>query len=199
MKTCNKCKETKDLSGFYAAGSPCKACRSEQNRIKNAANPEANRAKVRAWRLANPDKRKAQWRREAEKSRERCKEWYWADPERARSYAKAWKQANPQALKVQLQRRRALKTGSNADLTNEEWKQIWIEFDGLCFWCGETATSMEHIVPLNPRSFPLRGRHTKNNVVPACLPCNTKKRDKDPLVFLFESDPLVFLFESRNQ
>lgn len=171
MKTCNKCKETKDLSGFYAAGSPCKACRSEQNRIKNAANPEANRAKVRAWRLANPDKRKAQWRREA----------------------------NPQALKVQLQRRRALKTGSNADLTNEEWKQIWIEFDGLCFWCGETATSMEHIVPLNPRSFPLRGRHTKNNVVPACLPCNTKKRDKDPLVFLFESDPLVFLFESRNQ
>jgi 5-methylcytosine-specific restriction enzyme A len=51
---------------------------------------------------------------------------------------------------------------------------------GICHYCGNrfapNELTMDHLVPL------IRGgRSTKGNLVPACKPCNTKK--KNQLVF----------------
>lgn len=51
---------------------------------------------------------------------------------------------------------------------------------GLCHYCGKKFTfkqlSMDHVVPLARG-----GRSTKDNLVPACKSCNTKKKSMLPL------------------
>jgi 5-methylcytosine-specific restriction endonuclease McrA len=47
-----------------------------------------------------------------------------------------------------------------------------------CVYCGGGAGTADHI---RPRA--LGGGHTLGNLVPACQPCNLKKRDLDPVVF----------------
>ncbi|WP_136798753.1 MULTISPECIES: HNH endonuclease [Desulfosediminicola] len=46
---------------------------------------------------------------------------------------------------------------------------------GLCYYCGKKFTykqlTMDHLVPLSRG-----GRSTKDNLVPSCKKCNTKKK-----------------------
>jgi len=58
------------------------------------------------------------------------------------------------------------------------WKRKCSE--GKCYYCGGEAPpkemTMDHIVPI------IRGgKSTKNNVVPACKECNTKKKHSLPI------------------
>ena len=62
MKRCNKCGATKPVEDFYrAAGTrdgrrgDCIRCFSAARKARDAANPEANRARARAWRLENAE------------------------------------------------------------------------------------------------------------------------------------------------
>lgn len=52
--------------------------------------------------------------------------------------------------------------------------------NGICHYCGEKFPpgdlTMDHIVPIARG-----GRSVKNNVVPCCKACNTKKRQLLPL------------------
>lgn len=114
------------------------------------------------------------------------KTWYENNKERAAIAHKAWLKSNPEKCKLYDHNRRALKTSTLATLTIEEWEETWQEFDGHCFWCGDDATTMEHIVPLQPRRGELQGHHTKGNAVPACSPCNSSKHNMDPLRFYFK-------------
>ncbi len=51
---------------------------------------------------------------------------------------------------------------------------------GICHYCGQPTPpaqlTMDHIVPLARG-----GKSTKGNVVPACKPCNTKKKQLLPM------------------
>lgn len=118
------------------------------------------------------------------------KKYYEAHREEHRLRNKAWENSNSdkvkKALSVRKAKRRAIMTGATATLTTEDWQEIWEINDGLCLYCGDLAAHMDHIVPLNPRPGTPQGHHTKNNVTPACSPCNLSKSNKDPLVFLFE-------------
>ena len=42
-----------------------------------------------------------------------------------------------------------------------------------CVYCGGSATSIDHVVPRSRG-----GEHVWENVVAACRPCNTAKRDR---------------------
>lgn len=44
---------------------------------------------------------------------------------------------------------------------------------GACQYCGSRADSIDHVVPRSRG-----GAHTWDNVVAACRPCNTRKRDR---------------------
>lgn len=47
-------------------------------------------------------------------------------------------------------------------------------FDGECAYCNQPATTFDHIVPVS------RGGQTEpRNLVPACVSCNSSKRDRD--------------------
>lgn len=106
--------------------------------------------------------------------------------ELTRKAVSKWKKNNPDKANAHNRKRRALISGAACDLTWMDEIAIWKEHGRVCFWCGGVATTLEHIVPLSPRPGNQQGNHTYNNVVPACQPCNNKKSNKDPLVFLFE-------------
>ena len=51
---------------------------------------------------------------------------------------------------------------------------------GLCWYCGQqvgyAALTMDHVIPLARG-----GRSTKDNLVPCCKDCNTKKKSSLPV------------------
>jgi 5-methylcytosine-specific restriction endonuclease McrA len=52
-------------------------------------------------------------------------------------------------------------------------RAVFARDDHRCQYCGATAESIDHVVP-RARG----GQHVWENVVAACRPCNTRKRDR---------------------
>lgn len=73
-------------------------------------------------------------------------------------------------LKRRLAKKRIVMT-----LTAQEWLEVLEAHQNRCSYCGTTGVplTMDHVVPISKG-----GPHTKDNVVPACRPCNSRKRDR---------------------
>ena len=72
------------------------------------------------------------------------------------------------------QKRRAQKHKAISTLTKEEWEALLNQYEYQCAYCGKkTVLTQDHIIPLSKG-----GKHTKENVAPACLSCNCKKGNK---------------------
>jgi len=101
--------------------------------------------------------------------------------ERARRH-KAWRESNPDAHRAGAHRRRAAKRRLNhGDATAAGIGAIFAAFDGLCAYClSEPATHVDHYIPLK-----LGGLHALDNLVPACVSCNTSKGAKHPEAWLY--------------
>ncbi len=61
----------------------------------------------------------------------------------------------------------------------EHKKSIGINPDDKCAYCGDVATTIDHIVPVSKG-----GLDVPENVVPSCLQCNQQKINKDLADFL---------------
>jgi hypothetical protein len=60
-------------------------------------------------------------------------------------------------------------------LAKKRYRQsIYDAWDGLCGYCGATATSLDHIIPRFKS-----GSSSRNNLVPACQRCNSNKASTD--------------------
>src|SRR5262245_8489620 len=69
-------------------------------------------------------------------------------------------------------KRRAILHGLAEHHTADEWRAKLSEYDGACAYCGEPATTKDHVVPISKG-----GANTIDNIVPACKSCNSRKRD----------------------
>jgi hypothetical protein len=65
-----------------------------------------------------------------------------------------------------------------------------IQVDAPCHYCGNLATTRDHIVPKGKR-----GTDAWWNLVPACEPCNRRKSDADTWCRCAFCARAVFLFE----
>jgi 5-methylcytosine-specific restriction endonuclease McrA len=54
-------------------------------------------------------------------------------------------------------------------------------FDGQCAYCTKPATTFDHFDPVTHGGITEPG-----NMLPACGPCNSRKRNKDPWQFIAE-------------
>jgi len=74
------------------------------------------------------------------------------------------------AVRQNKRRQRICEEGT---LTEEEWNNIITMYDSCCAYCGKKQESitMDHVIP-----FKLGGQHSRENVVPACRSCNTRKQ-----------------------
>jgi len=105
--------------------------------------------------------------------------WNKAHPEKARTRLTKWQKANPEKCYLHTARHRALKydnTPINEILTETQWKTLLAKYDGHCAYCGKEAKlTLDHVIPLIQG-----GKHSIDNVVPACLHCNSSKGARTP-------------------
>lgn len=52
---------------------------------------------------------------------------------------------------------------------------VFVRDDHQCQYCGGTAQNLDHVIPRSRG-----GAHIWENVVAACIPCNTRKEDRLP-------------------
>jgi 5-methylcytosine-specific restriction endonuclease McrA len=124
--------------------------------------------------------KKRNW--QSEKSRVRARDYREAHKEKHELYYRAWLRT-PEGKEYMIRRnyqRRAsiLQTPSEQLLTPTEWREIKRQFHNVCAYCGipESVTvklTRDHLIPVSKS-----GLHTKENIVPACQPCNAKKGAK---------------------
>lgn len=72
-------------------------------------------------------------------------------------------------------RRRAALLSVVCDLTSEEWDAVVQRYCHRCAYCGRyfDELTLDHVFPVSKG-----GDHTRGNVVPACVECNSKKGNR---------------------
>lgn len=150
-------------------------------------------AKQREYYAANRDRCRADMKRYAEEHREQLSAYhaeyrdqnresireenrrqYAAKAEERRAYANRYRENHPDWKRASNNRRKALQRNAPInDFTAEQWTAMKAAYGHRCAYCGvqPEKLTMDHIVPLARR-----GSHTESNIVPACLPCNMRKK-----------------------
>jgi 5-methylcytosine-specific restriction endonuclease McrA len=148
-------------------------------------NREKRIAQAKEWRDANADRVRelATKRRRADLEGYNAyqRDWRMRNPEAANASFRAWKKRNPEAVAAMARRHRARVRGAAGTVTAAEWRELLVEFDYRCAYCNIPSSSLEmdHMQPVSRG-----GDHLRENVVPACLPCNRRKGTRTALEFL---------------
>jgi 5-methylcytosine-specific restriction endonuclease McrA len=153
---------------------------------------ERNKEYQKKYRIENKEKL-LKWNREyskqyakdnPEKVKNCTKKWKLDNKKHIREYAKQynkmWNQTEKGQTKIQRDsaKRRAREREMINTLTSEEWLQILEDYDYRCAYCvcefdEDNLPTRDHVIPISKG-----GHNIKENVVPACKSCNSKKRDK---------------------
>lgn len=103
---------------------------------------------------------------------------YARNGEHARAAAIAYRRAHPESDLAKTKRRNALKRGAGiATLTRSQWDALKVLYGHRCVYCGTRSMRLtqDHVIPLSKG-----GQHAMDNVVPACISCNSSKHDGAP-------------------
>lgn len=153
-------------------------------RAKHAEKWQAWRRRYDARRRADTEYHSAELRRRRERyaaeretrqafQREYNREHYARHPEARREYNRRWRENNPERARMSMRltrlRRRAA-VGSDR-VTVDEWLSLVERYGYICAYCGAAEPlEPDHRVPLARG-----GRHTIDNLLPACARCNRRK------------------------
>ena len=98
----------------------------------------------------------------------------------SRANGKLYRQKHPEIHCAQQHRRRACKSAVLCTATAEHEQAIKAAYKYRCAYCGRRSKQLtiDHVIPLQRG-----GGHIPENLVPACRPCNSAKRDR-PAPFL---------------
>jgi 5-methylcytosine-specific restriction endonuclease McrA len=154
VKACLKC--GKEYQPMSSRQKYCVDC-------GNISERELNRLSVARYRKAN-----------RKKAGEAVGKWAKANPEKVREKDANYRKANPEKGVFSHAKRRALKyanTPVDELLTLAQWRDVLAQYNGHCAYCSKKAKlTLDHVIPLSKG-----GKHSKDNVVPACGRCNSSK------------------------
>lgn len=97
-------------------------------------------------------------------------------PEKVAESQATYHRTHLEARRAIAEKRRAKYSNTPIDelLTSAEWLAILAQADGHCAYCDKEAKlTLDHVIPLSKG-----GTHSKDNVVPACLHCNSSKGNR---------------------
>lgn len=185
-KTCGRCHTSKPVSEFYrykrTSGDGfthrCIVCAKESAVAWQKANPTKKAASDKKRRIKNAG-RAAVDIEFREKRAEAVRRWTKAHPEYIRQHQKAYKERDPERRRQQTQchnnNRRAIRLGRISQFTWQDWKATLAAFHNSCAFCGVTGAllDIEHVVAVNQG-----GHNVRENIVPACRPCNAQKSQR---------------------
>lgn len=206
-KVCTKCQISKPITGFTTSKQTsdglypwCLECNKERAKIWAANNRERVRSNRRrhylankekaleqadAWRAANPDKVKSAARvRDKKRSPEQVakqKARRHANPDKYREKQVEYYAENADKVKALVHAYRARKRGAEGRYTVEDIERIAKMQNNRCAYCRidvSNARVVDHI-----KSLSKGGTNYPKNLQIVCLPCNSSKRDKDPIEF----------------
>lgn len=101
-----------------------------------------------------------------------------------REYAKT---PNGQAARVLAeQRRRAKKKGNGGNVTRKEWFAVVAAHGSRCYYCGMALVAGVSLTMDHKTAISKGGKHSPENVIPACRPCNSRKNARSMEEFLEE-------------
>lgn len=207
-KPCIKCGmvERHEKEGFCI---PCQKARKaayyqknkdaliEKNRKWQAENREKTAVYTQNWRNNNPDyvnpispnrnNVAKVWR---EKNREAYrnykKEWAEKNKDKISIYLKKYAEKNKDKMiekwRINKSRRRALKAGSNAKLSNDIRQKLMVLQQGKCACCSQKLSKdahLDHIMPLA-----LGGENADSNMQLLLPLCNMRKNAKHPIDYM---------------
>jgi 5-methylcytosine-specific restriction endonuclease McrA len=148
-------------------------------------NKEERRELRRRYREENPDRVREQKQRHYQNNKERILEWQRRyreeNPDRVREVGrlseKRWREKNQPIIRLSRERRRS------APFSEEAKDYARLILNDPCAYCGEVATSIDHIVAISAG-----GGSGVDNLAPACRSCNSGKRDRPLLQFLLSRE-----------
>jgi hypothetical protein len=190
-KRCSACKEEKLSADYHKCKSKhdglhdrCKACR----KLEHLANREANIAKAVAWNREHKERHKEIHKRSTLKHREKRLAYgrdymrqRWATDAEHRALRNKYAQEHPEHRWLAHIQRRARRWGCKVfTATYADWLDVLQAHAFTCHYCktDEKKLTIDHKVP-----FSRGGEHTKDNIVPACGPCNSSKRNLTDVEF----------------
>ena len=152
------------------------------------SNREKDLESSRKWREKNKEYKAEYDRQYYEKNKEKIaeykKQWQKENKERINARNRERYKSDPNyraSIKASYHKREALKRNVLATMTDEEWLECQNYFKDengnlRCAYCNKVieVATVEHFIPIAKG-----GTLTKENVLPACLSCNTSKQDKD--------------------
>ena len=138
--------------------------KSETNRLWHQINKEKKNIQVKEWALKNKDRRIKtinQWRKD--------------NPKKYNTILKKYRINNKGKRIIWQQIRRSKQNLLPSTLNYIEWQIIKKYFDNKCAYCGiEKFLTQEHFIPVKKM-----GGYTIENIIPACMRCNSSKSSKD--------------------
>jgi hypothetical protein len=174
LKRCSKCKTWRPLDDFNKDASrgsgynaSCRACRS----TRTTPGPTIYERRKQREKGVNWCSGCLAWLPVAEVKQGKCRKHH-AEYERNRySKDKSYRQERRQHAHS---RKRNV-----ALLPPEAQDMLMEEFGGKCAYCGDLATTWDHIEPVSEG-----GDTTPGNIVPACVSCNSSKKCNDVIEWL---------------
>lgn len=140
-------------------------------RLKYNSNKEKYKLINKKWQVRNQDRVKVI-----------KANWYQLHRNETILRTKLWKKNNPEQSRLLASRnchvRRSRIKNTIRTLTAKQWQDILTEHDFRCAYCGirfsqTTPPTKDHKIPVK-----LGGDFTYENIVPACLSCNSRKHTK---------------------
>lgn len=164
----------------YAITGKCVTCaKSESTRYKmqRATHARINSAvavaRVKAWRIANPEKNKLLRAKRREKHRERLR---LENIEYRKTHS-----TDPMVRRVREARRRTRKMSGGGSYTKEDVATLLRQQKGRCAYCRKDISkqfAVDHIMPIR-----LGGSSDRSNLQLVCRSCNSSKGGKHPADF----------------
>lgn len=200
-KKCSHCKLVKPIDQFnkharYPDGLQlyCRECQKVSSSESSKRHREHRRIKLTEWRRANPEKYRAQkkrnYARHPEHAKTRAKRWRENNPERSLMKALQWPKKNPEKRKTIVKRYRknhieekrekdrlAQKRRRNVPGTHteEQWLKLCHRYGFICLRCKEhKELTKDHVFPIGHPNC----THNIENIQPLCSVCNSIKGHK---------------------
>lgn len=100
---------------------------------------------------------------------------YPREAERRREYARQYLKDNPERMRAIRRNRKSSIKAERFEFTEKDWARLVARYRGCCAYCGQKSEVLhrEHVIPIRRG-----GRHSVGNILPACPPCNYRKRTK---------------------